>query len=78
MVLKLGHFRKKIRNTWNVLKCIAGEGWRKSVGLIVQGRKEVGNVLRKRRRRKVIWTGHILSRNCLLQRVVEGKIERRI
>jgi len=28
MVLKLGHFRKEIRNTWKVMKCDAG-GWRR-------------------------------------------------
>jgi hypothetical protein len=33
-VLKLGHFEKEIRNTWKVLKCGAGEGWRRSVGPI--------------------------------------------
>ena len=27
------------------------------------------------RKRKANWIGHILSRNCLLQRVTEGKIE---
>jgi hypothetical protein len=32
MVLKLGHFGKYIRNTWEVLKYDAGEGWRRSVG----------------------------------------------
>ena len=26
LVLKLGHFRKWIRNTWEVLKCGAGQG----------------------------------------------------
>jgi hypothetical protein len=26
-VLKLGHFGKVVRNTWNVLKCGAREGW---------------------------------------------------
>jgi hypothetical protein len=26
MMLKLGHFRKEIRNTWKVFKCDAGEG----------------------------------------------------
>jgi hypothetical protein len=31
MVLKLGHFKKQIRNTQKVLKCGAGEGWRSSV-----------------------------------------------
>jgi hypothetical protein len=30
MVLKFGHFRKQDRNIWAVLKCGAGEGWRKS------------------------------------------------
>jgi len=35
MVLKLGHFREQIRNTWKVLKCGAGEGWRRSVGPIM-------------------------------------------
>jgi hypothetical protein len=34
MVLKFGHFRKYIRNTWKVFKCGAGEGW-KSVGPLV-------------------------------------------
>jgi len=29
MVLKLGHFRKEIRNTWKVMKCDAGVGWRR-------------------------------------------------
>jgi hypothetical protein len=33
MVLKLGCFGQ-IRNTWKVLKCGVGEGWR-TVGLIV-------------------------------------------
>jgi len=32
--LKLGHFGQQIRNTWKVLKCGAGEGWRRSVGPI--------------------------------------------
>ena len=34
MVLKLGRFGQKIRNTWKDLKCGAGEGWR-SVGPIM-------------------------------------------
>jgi len=32
MMLRLGHFSKKIRNTRKVLKCGVGEGWRRSVG----------------------------------------------
>jgi hypothetical protein len=35
MVLKLGHVVKQIRNTWEFLKCGAGERWRSSVGPIV-------------------------------------------
>jgi len=35
MVLKLGPFGQQIRNTWKVLKCGAGEGWRRSVGPIM-------------------------------------------
>jgi hypothetical protein len=34
MVLKLGHFGKQIRNTWKVMKYGAGEGWRRSFGVI--------------------------------------------
>jgi len=30
-----GHCGKCIRNTWKVMKCGAGEGWRRSVGPIV-------------------------------------------
>ena len=35
-------------------------------------------ILHKIRKRKANWTGHILRRNCLLQRVIEGKIQRGI
>jgi hypothetical protein len=35
MVLKTGHFKKYIKNTWMVLKRGAGEGWKRSVGAIV-------------------------------------------
>ena len=31
VVLKLGRFGQQIGNTWKVLKCGAGEGWRSSV-----------------------------------------------
>jgi hypothetical protein len=31
--LKLGHFEKYIRNTCEVLKHDAGEGWRRAAGL---------------------------------------------
>ena len=37
--------------------------------------KEQRNILREIRKRKANWIGHILRRNCLLQRVIEGKIQ---
>jgi len=36
--------------------------------------KEQSNILHEIRKRKANWIGHILRRNCLLQRVTEGKI----
>ena len=38
--------------------------------------KEQGNILYEIRKRKANWIGHILRRNCLLQLVIEGKIQR--
>jgi hypothetical protein len=35
MVLKLGCFGQQIRKTWKFLKCGAGEGWKRLVGLIM-------------------------------------------
>ena len=37
--------------------------------------KEQRNILHEIRKRKASWIGHILRRNCLLQRVTEGKIQ---
>jgi hypothetical protein len=37
--------------------------------------KEQRNILHEIRKRKANWIGHILRRNCLLQRVPEGKIQ---
>jgi len=36
--------------------------------------KEHRNILHEISKRKANWIGHILCRNCLLQRVTEGKI----
>jgi hypothetical protein len=38
--------------------------------------KEQRNILHEIRKRKANWIGHILRRNGLQQRVVEGKIQR--
>jgi len=37
--------------------------------------KEQRTILHEIRKRKANWIGHILRRNCLLQRVTEGKIQ---
>ena len=37
--------------------------------------KEQRNILHEIRKWKANWIGHILRRNCLLQRVMEGKIK---
>jgi hypothetical protein len=37
--------------------------------------KEQRNILHEIRKRKAYWIGHILRRNCHLQRVIEGKIQ---
>jgi hypothetical protein len=36
--------------------------------------KEQRNILHEISKRKANWIGHILRRNCLLQQVIEGKI----
>ena len=36
---------------------------------------KLGNILHEISKRKANWIGHILHRNCLLQRVIEGKIK---
>jgi hypothetical protein len=40
--------------------------------------KEERNILHTIKRRKANWIGHILSTNCLLKHVIEGKLEGRI
>jgi len=37
--------------------------------------KEQRNILHEIRKWKANWIGHILRRNCLLQRVIEGKMQ---
>jgi hypothetical protein len=37
--------------------------------------KEQRNIPHEIRKREANWIGHILRRNCLLQQVIEGKIE---
>jgi hypothetical protein len=37
--------------------------------------KEKRNILHKISKRKAHWIDHILSRNCLLRQVIEGKVK---
>jgi hypothetical protein len=46
-------------------------------GVLIRG-KEQRNILHEISKRKANWIGHILRRNCLLQRVIEGNIKRGI
>ena len=64
------------------MKCCTGEGWKRSVGPSIERNEEVllrvkeqKNILHEINKRKPIYIGHILRRNCLLQRVIEGKIK---
>jgi hypothetical protein len=41
------------------------------------GVKEQRNIIHEIRKRKTNWIGHTLRRNCLLQRVIEGKVQGR-
>jgi hypothetical protein len=42
---------------------------------VLLGVSEQTNILHEIRKRKANWIGHILRRNCLLQRVIEGRIK---
>ena len=37
--------------------------------------KEQRNILHEISKRKANWIGHILRRNCLLQRIIEGEVK---
>jgi hypothetical protein len=50
------------------------EKWRS----IIYSQGAQRNILHEISKRKANWIGHILCRNCLLQRVIEGKIQVRI
>jgi len=45
-------------------------------GEVLQTLKEKGiSYIQEKEGRKANWIGHILRRNCLLKRVIEGKIK---
>jgi hypothetical protein len=45
---------------------------------VLQRGKEERNTVKRVKRRKANWIGHILLRNCLLKHVIEGKVEGKI
>ena len=59
------------------MKCGAGEGWTDHVRNeeVLLRVKEQMNILHEISKLKANRIGHILRRNCLLQRVNEGKIK---
>jgi hypothetical protein len=52
-----GTLRAVIRNTWKVLKCGAGEGWRRPVEVLLRV-KEQKNILHEISKRKANMIGH--------------------
>ena len=68
-----------------------GQGWSQTVGALLREKgdallcgcphkvllrfNEQRNILHERRKRKAMWIGHILRRNCLLKQVIEGKVK---
>jgi hypothetical protein len=78
MMIKLGNFGNWIRSAWKCLKCGIGEGWERSVGLIMQRMKKCyeesrrrGTSCKQQKRSKANWVGYILRRNCFLQHVIK-------
>jgi hypothetical protein len=82
MVLKL-YSGKFIGNNWKVWKCGDGEGYRRSVILIVKIIKKyyIGSSRRGypayKQKRKAKWIGHTLRINCLLKHNTEEKTKGR-
>jgi hypothetical protein len=79
-MLKIGHFGKWTKNTWKVLKCGAGEGWRRSdwtdsvENEVLLRVKYETNVVHAIKGMKGNWILRILCRNCFIKHVIEEKI----
>jgi hypothetical protein len=82
MVLKLGRLRavdQKHQESfemwcWRRMEKISWTDHVRNEEVLLRVREQ-RNILHEVRKRKANWIGHILRRNCLLQRVIEGKIE---
>jgi hypothetical protein len=59
---------------WSNLKWVAYDHVRNEEVLLLRVKKQ-RNITHEIRKRRANWIGHILRRNCLLQRVIEGKIQ---
>ena len=82
MVLKLGRCGQEIGRSWRVRNVVLEKdrgkfSWTDRVrnGEVLLRVKGQRNILHEIRKRKANWIGHILRRNCFLQRVIEGKIK---
>ena len=67
------------------MKCGAGEVWLRSVvpnrvrnEEVLHRVEEERNIQRTIEGGKAEWTGHLLNRNCLLKRAIEGKMVEQI
>jgi hypothetical protein len=65
-IFKMWYWRRMEKISWT------DHVWNEDVLLRV---KDQRNILHEMRKRKAKWIGHILRRNCLLQRVILGKIQ---
>jgi hypothetical protein len=82
MVLKLGRFGQVDQEhlesfemwCWRRMEKISWTDHVRNEDVLLRV-KEQRNILHEIRKRKANWIGHILRRNCLLQRVIEGKIK---
>jgi len=58
---------------WRRMEKISWTGYVRNEEVLIRV-KEQRNILHEICKRKANWIGHILRRNCLLQRIIEGKI----
>jgi hypothetical protein len=62
---------------WRRMENISWTDYMRNEEVLLRG-SEQRNILHEIRKRKAIWIGHILRRNCLLKEVIEGKAKGRI
>ena len=81
MLLRVGHFRKYIRNPWKFWNVVLEKDGEDKLGRsceneeILHRVKENRSFLHKRKWRKANWNCHILPKNFFLKHIIEGKIQ---